>query len=179
MSTIGQSILTKAPSAARTHSQTVGSASSGSSTSKGSSAKSDATMDHANRAMGYEAKTLNHMQKTEEVARANMQKTKEVDGEKTEIQKTKVEDKFVIDERQQRKHRRNLQKERYNRRSSASVEHRKTPKFDVVDISFELLEILDSSMKRAPLVGKSQVYDSGAVAQMLAWGTGRYVDHYI
>ncbi len=178
MSTIGQSILTKAPAAARTHSQTAGSASAGGS-SKGSTARADATMDHANRAMGYEAKTINHAQKAEEIARAAMQKTKEIDGEKTEVQKTKVEDKFVIDERQQRRHRRNLQKERYNRRSSASVEHKKTPKYDVVDISFELLEILDSSMKRAPLVGKSQIYDSGAVAQMLAWGTGRYVDHYI
>lgn len=176
MSTIGQSILTKAPTAARTHSQTTGSANT---SSKGSTAKSDATMDHANRAMGYEAKTLNHAQKAEEIARATMQKTKEIEGDKTEIQKAKVEDKFVIDERQQRRHRRNLQKERYNRRSSAAVEHKKTPKYDVVDISFELLEILDSTMKRAPLVGKSQVYNSGAVAQMLAWGTGRYVDHYI
>lgn len=179
MSTIGQSILTKAPTAARTHSQTSGTASAGSSSAKGTTAKSDATMDHANRAMGYEAKTINHAQKSEEVARANMQKAKEIEGDKTEIQKTKTEDKLTIDDRQQRRHRRNLQKDKHDRRTAASVEHKKTPNYDVVDISFDLLEILDSSMKRAPLVGKSQVYNSGAVAQMLAWGTGRYVDHYI
>lgn len=167
--------LTKAPIAARTHVQNVSPSSATSSSSAKGSEKGGATMDFANRAQGFEVKEANHMQKATEAAMAEHQKTHEVNAERTKIPVFKKQDEVFIDDYPERRPKQSVHTAK---RDDRRIRDRREPRFDTIDFSRGLMDILEKSGKQTVAVGKPQIYDKFSNTSNMHWGSGRFLDFF-
>lgn len=167
--------LTKAPIAARTHVQNTAPTTNSSSSDAKGSEKGDARMDFANRAMGFEVKEANHMQKAVEAAMAEHQKAHEVSTERTKIPVFKKRDEVFIDDYPDRKPKKSVHMAKRDERRNYD---RRQPRFDTIDFSRGLMDILEKSGRQSVAVGKPQIYDKFSNTSNMHWGSGRFLDFF-